>query len=208
MRFMRKLLILIASLLFSVFLFSCNVDLQLSLKKDGSVDITFNGGAGKAFSKMILSATGESADSIYDTKEIGYELAKAGFSNVKVVKGKTGTDLVITMTDLKQSSYLFTSGIVREEKGVLKTHITPKSLKDFYASADEQTQMVLDLFLAPVFNDEQMSVAEYLEMLGTIYGADAAREVDESVINVTSVALDGTKSQKRISFGGLMCGVE
>lgn len=208
MRFIRKLLILIASLLFSVFLFSCNVDLQFSLKKDGSVDITFNGGAGKAFSKMILSATGESADSIYDTKEIGYELAKAGFSNVKVVKGKTGTDLVITMTDLKQSSYLFTSGIVREEKGELKTHITPKSLKDFYASADEQTQMVLDLFLAPVFNDEQMSVAEYLEMLGTIYGTDAAREVDESVINVTSVALDGTKSQKRISFGGLMCGVE
>ena len=209
---MKKILILITSIFLSLFFVSCNIDLQLSLKKDGSVDILFKGGAGKAFSKMILSATGESGDvsgaSLYDTKEIGYELAKAGFSNVKVNAGKTGTDLVITMADLKQTSYLFSSGIVREEKGELKANITPKSLKDFYTSADEQTQMILDLFLAPVFNDEQMSVSEYLEMLGTIYGAEAAREVEDSVINVSLTAVDGSKTQKKISFGALMCGVE
>jgi len=205
---MRKFFTLILILFFSLTIVSCNVDLQLTPKKDGSVEIVFKGGAGKAFSKMILSAGGGSEDSLYDTKEIAYELAKVGFSNVKVTKGKTGTDLVVTMSDLKKTSYLFTSGIVQEEKGVLKTHITAKSLKDFYNSADEQTQMVLDLFLAPVFNDEHMSEGEYVEMLGTIYGADAAREVEESIINISLGNVEGGASQEKLSFTRLMCGVE
>lgn len=199
------LLILAAGFMFM----SCNVDLNLALKKDGSVDISFTGSAGKAFSKMILSATG--GDEVFDTKEFGYELAKAGFSNISVknVPGKTkGTDLSISMSDLKKTSYLFTSGVVREEKGKLIANVSAETLKHFYDSADEQTQMVLDLFLAPVFNEEQMSEAEYIEMLGTIYGADAANEVRESVINISISDGDGGKRSKKLFFSQLMCGVE
>ncbi len=192
-------------ILFSGIFTSCSVDLTLALQKDGSVNITFAGGSGQAFTKMILSATG-GEEQFLDTKEIDYELSKNGFTNVKSESKKTG-EIRIFMTDAKQSSYIFKSGIALVEGNQLKLNITKKSLVDFYNSADEQTRMVLDLFLAPVFNDEEMTEAEYLETLGTFYGKEAAKEVADSFVNITLIDEDGKSQKQKIPFSRLMCGI-
>lgn len=168
--------------------------------------ITFEGGAGKAFTKMISSAAG-AGDSLIDEKEVSYELAKAGFSDVKVNQKKNGA-VAISMTDKKQSSYIFTSGIVKSEKGSLKAAITRKSLEDFYAASDEQTRMILDLFLAPVFNNEEMTEEEYLEMVGAFYGQDASKEVSESVVKINLISKDGTKETLNLPLSQLLCGYD
>ena len=176
------------------------------MQKDDSVDIRFEGGAGKAFTKMISSAAG-AGDALIDANEVSYELAKAGFSNVKVNQNKNGA-VAISMSDKKQSSYLFTSKIVMAEKGKLSAAITRKSLEDFYAASDEQTRMILDLFLAPVFNNEEMLEEEYLEMVGAFYGQEASKEVSESIVKINLISKDGTKETLNLPLSQLLCGYD
>ena len=209
---MRKLILILAS---AILFASCTTEVTLTVKPDDSVDIRFEGGAGNAFTKMIASASGVagtagtsgagSTDAIIDTDTVTYELARAGFSNVKAEQ-KTGGAVLISMSDNKKSSYIFTSGIVKAEKGRLSAAITRKSLEDFYKSADEQTRMTLDLFLAPVFNDEVMSETEYLEMVASFYGNDAAKEVSESVVKINLISKDGAKETLTYPLSQIFCG--
>ena len=199
---MRKLLLLLTS---AILLASCTTEVTLTVRQDDSVDIRFEGGAGEAFTKMIASASGAGGDVLIDTDTVTYELARAGFSNVKAEQKKGGA-VVIGMSDNKHTSYVFSSGIVKAEKGRLSAAITRKSLEDFYKSADEQTRMTLDLFLAPVFNDETMSEEEYLEMLASFYGDAAAKEVSESVVKINLISKDGTKETLRYPLAQLFCG--
>ena len=213
---MRSLRHLIFILIGTLFLFaSCTTEVTLTLQKDDSVDISFEGGAGAAFAKMISSAvnvnglsgsTGATDSSLLiDTDSVSFELAKAGFSNVKVSQKKDGA-VSISMSDKNQTSYLFTSKIIKAANGRLTTAITRKSLEDFYTAADEQTRMILDLFLAPVFNDEEMSEEEYLEMVGAFYGDAAADEVHQSVVKINLISKDGSKETVKLPLSQLMCG--
>lgn len=195
------LILIFVSLLF----ISCTTEVTLTVKADDSVDIRFNGGAGEAFTKMISSAAGLGGDALIDVNAVSFELAKAGFSDVKVNQ-KDGGAVQISMCDKKQTSYVFSSEIVKLQKGNLKAAVTRKSLEDFYNSADEQTRMILDLFLAPVFNDEYMSEAEYLEMVGSFYGEGAAKEVSESLVKVNLISKDGTKETLNYPLSQLLCG--
>ena len=208
-RFRNKFGMTLSLLIISIFLVSCTTEVTLSVQKDDSVEIHFEGGAGEAFTKMISSAAGVgmSADgaNVIDTEAVSYELAKAGFSNVKVEQ-KAGGLVLINMSDKKSGSYIFTSGIIKSEKGKLSAAITRKSLEDFYNSADEQTRMTLDLFLAPVFNNETMSEAEYLEMLGSFYGNGAADEVSKSVVKINLISKDGSKQTLKYPLSQILCG--
>ena len=211
---MKHIISLGLSLIFFSFLFlSCTTEVTLTVKADDSVDIQFEGGAGAAFTKMISSAAGagsgadaaSAADLLIDADTVSYELAKAGFSAVKVNQKKGGA-VNISMNDKKQSSYIFTSGIIKSQKGKLAAAISRKSLEDFYNSADEQTRMTLDLFLAPVFNSEEMSEAEYLEMVGSFYGSAAAKEVGESLVTINLISKDGSKQTLKYPLSQIFCG--
>ena len=203
---MRKLILILTTVILFV---SCTTEVTLTLKADDSVDIRFEGGAGEAFSKMIASASGVSGsggDVLIDTDTVTYELARAGFADVKAEE-KNGGTVLISMCDKKQNSYVFTSGIIKSEKGRLNASITRKSLEDFYNSADEQTRMTLDLFLAPVFNNETMSEEEYLDMVGSFYGEPAAKEVSESQVKINLISKDGSKQTLTYPLAQVFCGI-
>lgn len=212
MNFRKPFILSIIISVLAVFFISCQAEVTLTLQKDDSVDIRFDGGAGAAFAKMISSAAGvgnqnaPSNEMLIDTDAVSYELAKAGFSNVNVNQ-KQGGAVSIAMSDKTQTSYIFSSQIVKADKGRLIAAITRKSLEDFYNSSDEQTRMILDLFLAPVFNNEEMTEDEYLEMVGSFYGENAANEVAESLVKINLISKDGTKETLNIPFTQLMCGI-
>lgn len=206
MKTLNKLWIALTFLSLSLFV-SCTTEITLTLKADDSVDIQFEGGAGAAFTKMILSASGTETPGI-DTQAVSYELAKAGFENVKAKA--QNSNVSISMSDKKHSSYIFTSGIVKlsddKKHESLKTQITRKSLEDFYNSADEQTRMILDLFLSPVFNNDYMSEEEYLEMLASFYGEPAAKEVQDSFVKIILIGKNGKKEEQNLPLVQLLCG--
>ena len=208
---MKKIFFVFAILISALLMTSCNLNITLQMLKDGALAISFEGGAGQAFTQMLLSAAGISSEpntnalnQSFDFKEIEYELSKAGFTNTQ--SQSRGTSSVrISMHDQKRTSYIFSSGIVSQEKEQLKLNLSRKALVDFYNSADQQTSMILDLFLAPVFNDEEMTETEYIQMLATFYGQDAANEVRDSFINITLKDLDGKVSKQKLPLTYLLC---
>ncbi len=211
-RFRNKFgMTLILFFIFSFFLISCTTEVTLTVQKDDSVAINFEGGAGDAFTKMLSSAagmgdSGQTDAAVIDADAVSYELARAGFENVKIQQKKGGA-VQISMNDKKQSSYIFTSGIIKNSKGKLSAAVSRKSLEDFYEAADEQTRMLLDLFLAPVFNDEEMSESEYLEMVASFYGKNAANEVEQSIVKINLISKDGSRETLRYPLTQLLCGL-
>ena len=211
--FKGKLFLAAAGLCLAVctFFTSCTSEITMELKKDGSVDVVFSGSAGNAFAAMIRSATGMGTDAaqsntpvIFDTKEIEYEMAGNGFSNVKAVS-KTGTDLTVSMTDKTGKSALFKSGVVTAQNGKLSAALTPEKLIEFYNTTDSQTVMFLDMLLAPIFNDEKMSEEEYLEVLASFYGEENAEEIKNADFRITLKNTDGTKTVKSLKITKLLC---
>lgn len=177
---------------------SCDAETIVELKADGCVSISFNGATGAAFTKMISAAVGESENAVFDVREINYEMSKAGFSKVKVQSPK-GTDINITMNDEKQKTFLFTSGVLKTSGNQIELVLNKDSVLKFYKQADEQIVSILDLLLAPVFNDEVMTVQEYLETVGAFYGDAAAKELESSVLKVTLITPAG-KKQVNVPF--------
>ena len=86
---MKKILFTVIILLCSVLFFSCTSEIGISLNKDGSVDVRFEGVSGVAFATLIRSAAGvEEGDVVFDTREITAELTKNNFSSVNAVSKK------------------------------------------------------------------------------------------------------------------------
>ena len=144
---------------------------------------TARGSASETFADESL----ESA--IFNPEEISAWLLKSGFSNVKVTAKKNS--IKILMQDENCSSILFSSGLLELEekngKKKLKTHLDAENLKKFYDSSDEDLCAFLDLFLAPVFNDEDMTAEEYVEMVGTVYGSEVGKEISSSSATIFGI---------------------
>lgn len=180
-------------------LLSCQADITLSLSDSGdSLLVDFSGQCGPAFTEMILAAS-EPGQEIFDTNEISRQLKASAFSDVKV--NAKGSKISLSLKDQDCKSYLFTSGLLSlSEDKKIHVNINQQKLKAFYDSADEEIRLLLDLFLAPVFNDESMTAEEYVPMIGTIYGQEAEKEIAES-----HIIFNGKKTLK---LADLLCGQE
>ena len=195
---------LFAAIICSGVFTGCTSEIKVELKKDGAVNVSFNGTAGQAFTALINSAAGtEGSNVLFDTKEIQSEMTASGFENVKAVS-KNGRDLSLTMTDSKRKSAMFTSGAISVKDSKLSGVLDAKSLLDFYKSADSQTTMFLDMLLAPVFNDEKMSEEEYLETIAAFYGQEIADEISAANFRITLKNADGSEAVRNIKLTKLL----
>lgn len=203
---MKKLQAGLATLLLLVFS-SCSLELSFTLKNDNSLDVTLEAGGGESFTKMLFDAAGVE-DSAIDVKQLESELSNSGFTNVQCENkgdGDSSSKVQIKFTDAGLKSYIFTSGLLLVDGGKLELNLAKEKLVNFYNVCDEQTRMLLDLFLAPVFNDESMTEEEYLEMLGTFYGQSCADEIKSTDIKIRLTDCDKTFKVIKIPLSSLMC---
>lgn len=197
----KKFFIIILAVVTAFLCVSCDSDVTVELKKDGSVGLKFSGEFGDGLEKLVGSISED--DVIFDTKTITYELSKSGFSDV-VVTARGKKSLLLTMTEKNQNSYLFTSGILKTAKNKISLNFTPDSLVKFYSLCDEQIVLYLDLLLAPIFNDEKMSESEYLETIGAFYGQSVADEFAKSNVRLTIINPDGQTKKSVVSIAKLL----
>lgn len=196
--------------IFSVFLNSCDADISVLKNSDESLSVEFYGSTGKALLSVFNIDDSEPEETFFDTQEMKNELEKSGFTDVRVevkpheISGDDSVKINISMKDENHDSVLFTSGVLSEEnlaeKKELKVHLSPLALKKFYDNSDESISGLLDLFLAPVFNDEEMSSEEYEELMGTVYGAEVGKEIEKSYVNLRGL------ENRKIKLSDLLCG--
>ena len=197
---MKVFRVIIAAVLLVLFS-SCTAEVELIAKGNGTFDVKFKGSAGDAFVKMVQSAGG-TEENFFDAAAIKDELEKSGFFDVLVNVNKTNLD--ISMSD-KGQSFLESSGLVQQKAKKIDVIINRENLVSFYSKADEQIVAILDLLVAPVFNDEEMSEEEYLEVLGSFYGDSIAEEISRSMVKITLVDEDGKKSESSIPMTQIFC---
>lgn len=177
---------------------SCTTDITIQIIPDGSSKINLMSKAESAISKMIPN---------FNIKNISEDLKKSGFSDIKLSQKQNSStpELQLEMTEKNKKTYLYTSGLLKSDtENTVSLCITPKTLVDFYNSADSQTVSYLDLFLAPIFNNEIMSQEEYLDMLASVYGQNVANEIKDSYINITIKNQNKKTQSIRISIPELM----
>lgn len=198
---MKKLPLILA--IFSVFvLISCTAEITIKDTAQG-VELSFNGAAEKGFEKLINSMGAEN-QAFIDPVQITDELVKEGFSNVKVSQTAV-SDLSISMLSKDFNNFLFKSGVLRSENKFWVTDFSKEKLLAFYAMSDSQIVQVLDLLLAPVFNDEEMTVEEYLEVIASFYGDSVAEELAESKIKI--ISKNNAVNTKVYSLPEILCGL-
>ena len=189
---MKRIVFSVIILLCGVLFLGCTSEIGISLNKDGSVSVSFDGNSGIAFATLIRSAAGVSeGDVVFDTREITAELSGNYFSEVRAVS-KTGTDLSVRMKDVQKKSPLFTSKVVAVKDGRIGATLSADRLLDFYKASDEEIVSFLDMLLAPVFNDEVLTEEEYLDTVASFYGKQASDEIKESSFKITLTDADGS----------------
>ncbi len=200
---MKHILVLVLSF-FAFSLIGCSNDIYLKLNKDGSVDVKYSTLAGDALVDIFESFT-TSTDSkdFFNPEEIKKDFISCGFSNVIVTKnGNTGFASV--MKDKMRKSLLFSSKILTASNSSIKVKISPEVLFDFYCDSDEQTQMLLDMLLAPVFNEEEMTENEYIELISSVYGKSVGQEIQNSKVNIVLEDSNGTKVSRSFSLSKIL----
>ena len=203
----RKYFIPACFIFLQFLLLGCNSKIEVWQTDSNSVKIVFSGKSGKAFSKMIgvfdnsdYSGNSDSSDpeseSFFNTQEIKQELLAQGFQQI-TIKEQPGANLELTMTDTNRQTFIFSSNLIEMSQNTIKLNLTAQTLKLFYTQANQQLKDLLDMFLCPIFNDEEMSENEYLETVASVYGQEFADEIRDCLLYITLNSLSG-KTEKII----------
>lgn len=203
---MKKLFLILFAVTACV-LVSCTAEIKIT-STDSGLEYSFNGAAEKGFQQLINSISTED-QAFIDTVQIEQELKNSGFKKV-LVSQKTPVDLSLYAVPGSSKNFISDSGIVCKEGQTYRTDFSRETLLAFYNSADAQIVQFLDLLLAPVFNDEEMSVDEYLEVIAAFYGDSVAEEMAESNIKVTvqnGLSSKSEKWTKTYSLAQILCGL-
>lgn len=195
----RKYIFCILVLIVTTFFIGCSSSIEIELLKDGSVNYSFSGQTGKGLENLIRTSQNISSDvPIFYAEGIQKDLSQNGFSNVEV--SSKNTELKIKMSEKNKNSMFFTSGVLTSQNGKLKLCLSEKTLNNFYNQCDAEIALYMDMLLSPVFNGEQMTQNEYLELVKSFYGAQVANDLEKAYIKVSLKNVDGSVSKHNISL--------
>jgi len=199
---MKKIITAVLAVFSLLALVSCTSEVTLTAQKDGSVLVNFDGKCGPYFKSMLKSFSEAENDPLFDVAGIKSSFITDGFKNVAVT-APDDVGLTVTMNS-PENTYLFKSGLVICDKKNVFLKVSPSILTDFYKAADPDIVSVLDLLIAPVFNDEKMSEEEYLETVGSFYGEDASAEIGNCNIKLNLISTEGKRKEVSVPLTKLL----
>lgn len=199
---MKKICFLVLVCFSFISLMSCRSEITLTAQKDGSVKVNFEGECGKYFESMIRSFSESENGPLFDVSMVKESFYTSGFKNVSV-NAPNNVGLKINMIS-PEITFLQKSGLIICNKKDVFVRLSPDILIKFYNSADPEIVQVLDLLLAPVFNDEIMTSEEYLETISSFYGSEASKEISDCSIKLTLVSVNGQKKEASLPLVKLL----
>ncbi|MBQ0040381.1 MAG: hypothetical protein KBS64_08145 [Treponema sp.] len=132
---------------------------------------------------------------LFDTKAIKKSVAQAGFSEVE-----------ISSPERQKLHLAFTGFFDFISYTTSKTTVTlsPASIVKFSNSLGEEFKSVMDLFMAPVLSDEEMSRDEYKELVAVIYGEKLAADLMASNVELSITSPKGKTKVHNIPLVDLL----
>lgn len=198
---LKKCVLFLNLIFFSFFvlaLSSCDSEIAVKSLKDGTFSVRFDSAVGKIFSDTLSAFSGSEDGFVFNAEEIKKSMENLGFESVLV--SVSSSENISISAKIPSSENIFTkSGILESKKIVLSKN----SLFEFYKNCPELFKSYLDLFMAPVFMEENSTSEEWLSLIGEVYGEPLKNEIASSKVKISFENEKGSVSKKTVSLAEL-----
>ena len=190
---------LLVALFCSVILFltSCKSQIKITFSKNACT-VKYSTKLGKALFDTFYAFAGETeSERIFDTEQFKQIFSEGGLKNVSA-ESKV-IDEISIQGDIDGNNGDFISGasIIKSSNNGKNVEIefSRNNLLKMYDNMPLIMRSYIDLFMAPVFTEEEMSNEEYLELISSVYGQILADEIKTSTVDFIVVLSDGKTKQ-------------
>lgn len=190
---------LLVALFCSVILFltSCKSQIKITFSKNACT-VKYSTKLGKALFDTFYAFAGETeSEKIFDTEQFKQIFSEGGLKNVSA-ESKV-IDEISIQGDIDGNNGDFISGasIIKSSNNGKNVEIefSKNNLLKMYDNMPSIMRSYIDLFMAPVFTEEEMSNEEYLELISSVYGQILADEIKTSTVDFIVVMSDGKTKQ-------------
>lgn len=190
---------LLVALFCSVILFltSCKSQIKITFSKNACT-VKYSTKLGKALFDTFYAFAGETeSERIFDTEQFKQIFSEGGLKNVSA-ESKV-IDEISIQGDIDGNNGDFISGasIIKSSNNGKNVEIefSRNNLLKMYDNMPSIMRSYIDLFMAPVFTEEEMSNEEYLELISSVYGQILADEIKTSTVDFIVVMSDGKTKQ-------------
>ncbi len=203
---MKKLLILTLSIINLLFLSSCGPEISVKAIQGDGAEISFTTGFSAAAADTLRSISNLPGESpIFAPQDITLVLKDMGVQD-PVAKTPTVTSIQSSgkIPSVKSSDFSKIKVLDRRGKS-LKVTIGPKQIQAIYQKLNEESKAYFDMMMIPALIGEKMTVAEYRDLLASMYGPTFADELVGGKLTVTLSSPDGKKTSKEtLSLGEIL----
>ena len=153
---------------------------------------------GKALFDTFYAFAGETeSERIFDTEQFKQIFSEGGLKNVSAESKVIDEISIQGDIDGNNGDFISGSSIIKSSNNGKNVEIefTRNNLLKMYDNMPSIMRSYIDLFMAPVFTEEEMSNEEYLELISSVYGQILADEIKTSTVDFIVVLSDGKTKQ-------------
>lgn len=207
----RTLLFSLLVLTFVLIFTSCSPVLKVAVASDGGIVYSVESSVSPLIEDTVRSFTGaDESLPLFHKTQILQALKSAGLASVGVETPSNNSLIVSARIEALPSSTLKLPSLgtgstcqdmVPQVAGAigychsteagqrkLVLTISPNVLQQVMDIVPAETAEYLDLLSAPILTGEQMTAAEYVELIGIIYGDSVARELENAKVRILVTA--------------------
>lgn len=190
---------LLVALFCSVILFltSCKSQIKITFSKNACT-VKYSTKLGKALFDTFYAFAGETeSERIFDTEQFKRIFSEGGLKNVSAESKVIDEISIQGDIDGNNGDFISGSSIIKSSNNGKNVEIefSRNNLLKMYDNMPSIMRSYIDLFMAPVFTEEEMSNEEYLELISSVYGQILADEIKTSTVDFIVVLSDGKTKQ-------------
>ena len=190
---------LLVALFCSVILFltSCKSQIKITFSKNACT-VKYSTKLGKALFDTFYAFAGETeSERIFDTEQFKQIFSEGGLKNVSAESKVIDEISIQGDIDGNNGDFISGSSIIKSSNNgkIVEIEFSRNNLLKMYDNMPSIMRSYIDLFMAPVFTEEEMSNEEYLELISSVYGQILADEIKTSTIDFIVVLSDGKTKQ-------------
>ena len=190
---------LLVALFCSVILFltSCKSQIKITFSKNACT-VKYSTKLGKALFDTFYAFAGETeSERIFDTEQFKQIFSEGGLKNVSAESKVIDEISIQGDIDGNNGDFISGSSIIKSSNNGKNVEIefSRNNLLKMYDNMPSIMRSYIDLFMAPVFTEEEMSDEEYLELISSVYGQILADEIKTSTVDFIVVLSDGKTKQ-------------
>ncbi len=178
-------------LLCTIATISCTPKAEVFVQSSGNVVVTIDIASSEVLDSIAASFTNFSEEekkenaSIFETEQIKKELEKQGLK-VLYVKSNSLAGIQAKFKVFKKHMQGENSFVKTDmKKGLLSLSIGPKNIQEFVNMLSEEDREMLDMLMAPVFTGQDLSEAEYIDVIKGSFGPTLTNELRRSKMKIS-----------------------